>query len=27
LAWLPFLLGIPVVFEYYQRLAWFATWK
>src|SRR5450756_1478807 len=24
LAWLPFLLGIPVVFEYYQRLAWFA---
>jgi dolichyl-phosphate-mannose--protein O-mannosyl transferase len=27
LAWLPFLLGIAVVFEYYQRLAWFATWK
>jgi dolichyl-phosphate-mannose--protein O-mannosyl transferase len=27
LAWLPFLLGYPVVFEYYQRLAWFVTWK
>jgi dolichyl-phosphate-mannose--protein O-mannosyl transferase len=27
LAWLPFLLGYPVVFEYYQRLTWFVTWK
>ncbi len=27
LAWLPFLLGYPVVFEYYQRLTWFLTWK
>lgn len=27
LAWLPFLLGHPVVFEYYQRLTWFVTWK
>ena len=27
LAWLPFLLGFPVVFEYYQRLTWFVTWK
>jgi len=27
LAWLPFLLGYPVVFEYYQRLTWFITWK
>ena len=27
LAWLPFLLGFPVVFDYYQRLTWFVTWK
>jgi dolichyl-phosphate-mannose--protein O-mannosyl transferase len=27
LAWLPFLLGYPVLFEYYQRLTWFVTWK
>jgi len=27
LAWLPFLLGYPVVFELYQRLTWFVTWK
>jgi dolichyl-phosphate-mannose-protein mannosyltransferase len=26
-AWLPFLLGYPVVFEYYSRLTWFVTWK
>ena len=27
LAWLPFLLGYPVVYEYYQRLTWLVTWK
>ena len=27
LAWLPFLLGVPVVFESSQRLTWFVTWK
>jgi dolichyl-phosphate-mannose-protein mannosyltransferase len=27
LAWLPFLLGYPVVFEYYRHLTWFVTWK
>ena len=27
LGWLPFLVGFPVAFEYYQRLTWFVTWK
>lgn len=27
LAWLPFLLGYPVLFEVYQRLTWLVTWK
>jgi dolichyl-phosphate-mannose--protein O-mannosyl transferase len=27
LAWLPFLLGYPVLFEVYRRLTWFVTWK
>ncbi len=25
--WLPFLLGYPVAFQYYQRITWFGTWK
>ncbi len=26
-AWLPFLIGYPVLWQYYERLTWFPAWK